>query len=91
MECPKCAGGAYLAEEELVQVLNTEPVKVISKATFVCRSCSERFTRLVCEPLDAKRRPPEAPYAYGGAFVYSNQKQQAQAAQPDPAEGLRFF
>ncbi len=89
MECPKCAGGAYLAEEELVQVLNTDPMRVISKATYVCRSCSERFTRLVCEPLDSKRKPPEAPYAAGGAYVYS--RPQPQAAQPDPAEGLKFF
>jgi len=57
MECPKCGGGVYLAEEELVKVLeNTDPLKVIIKATYVCRACSERFSRLVYDNLEARNK-----------------------------------
>jgi len=84
--CPKCQGGTFLSEEELVQVLeNADPVKVLVKATYQCMSCSERFTRLVCDDLAARRRPAETPGQYA----------QRPAAQPaparDPAEGLKFF
>ena len=60
MQCPKCGGEAYLVDEELVQVLeNVEPPKIIAKAIYQCRSCGERFTRLVSEDLDAKKKQPE--------------------------------
>jgi len=56
MECPKCQGGAYLADEELVKVMEgTKPQKAILKATFVCRSCGERFSRLVTDSLEKRR------------------------------------
>lgn len=80
MECPKCAGGVYLCDEELVKILeNTEPMKIIIKATYVCKSCSERFSRLVCENLDARKRE---------GFETSNS---ATGAVSEPAEGLKFF
>ena len=57
IRCPKCNGGAYVSDEEVVKVLeNTEPVKVILRITYVCRSCGERFTRVVSEDVDAKRK-----------------------------------
>jgi len=60
MQCPKCGGEAYLVDEELVQVLeNVEPPKIIAKAIYQCRSCGERFTRLVSESLDAKKKVPD--------------------------------
>ena len=60
MQCPKCGGEAYLIDEELVQVLeNVDPPKIIAKAIYQCRSCGERFTRLVSESLDAKKKVPD--------------------------------
>lgn len=57
VRCPKCSGGAYVSDEEVVKVLeNTEPVKVILRITYVCRSCGERFTRVVSEDVDAKKK-----------------------------------
>ena len=74
-DCPKCGGGAWLAEEELVQVLeNSDPVKVIIKATYQCKACSERFSRIVNENLDVRKREVGS-----------------EPAQSDPAEGLKFF
>jgi len=47
-------------EEEVVKVLeNTTPIKMILKATYVCRSCGEKFSRIFCEDVDAKKRPQE--------------------------------
>lgn len=86
MECPKCGGGAFLSEEELVQVLDKmDPIKVVSKAVYVCRACSERFSRLVCENLEAKRKtgPDNAPITPASEATAS--------ATGDPAEGLKFF
>ena len=85
MECPKCGGGAFLSEEELVQVMaNTQPIKVVLKAVYVCRACSEKFSRLVCENLEAKRKtgPDNAPVSNMPANT---------GASSDPAEGLKFF
>jgi len=68
MECPKCAGGAYLAEEDLIQVLESaDPVKLMIKATYQCRACSERFTRIIYDDINARKkqedlRPPPSPY-----------------------------
>ena len=57
MQCPKCAGEAFLAEEELVQVLeNTDPLKAIIKAHFTCKACAGTFIRLLTENLDAKKK-----------------------------------
>jgi phage terminase large subunit GpA-like protein len=62
MQCPKCGGEAYLVDEELVQVLeNVDPPKIIAKAIYQCRSCGDRFTRLVSETLDAKKKVPDQP------------------------------
>ena len=84
--CPKCNGGTFLSEEELIQVLeNVDPVKVLIKATFQCMSCSERFTRLMCDDLSARRRPAES--RISGSYA----AEPAQAPARDPAEGLKFF
>jgi hypothetical protein len=57
MNCPKCEGGAYVSEEEVVNVVeNTIPAKVILKVIYVCKSCSERFTRVYLEDIDAAAR-----------------------------------
>lgn len=82
--CPKCAGEAYLAEEELVQILeNTDPLKAIIKAHFTCKACASSFTRLVTESLDAKKRES---LASGASAVRSSG-----VSADEAAEGLRFF
>ena len=76
MQCPKCGGEAYLVDEDLVQVLeNVEPPKIIAKAIYQCRSCGEKFTRLISEDLSAKKKQAEP-------------SQPAQKAQGYPGEGI---
>ncbi len=58
MNCPKCQGGAYLGEEDLVKVVeNSTPMRLLIKQTFVCRACAERFSRIISDDMDARRRP----------------------------------
>lgn len=89
MECPKCQGGTYLAEEELVKVLDgTRPLQAIMKATFVCRSCTERFTRLVTDDLEKRKlviKPVPAQYQY------QSDGSAASTTTDDVPEGLKFF
>jgi len=87
--CPKCQGGTFLSEEELVQVLeSTDPVQVLVKATYQCMSCSERFVRIVCDNLSARKKPAEQ----GAPVYYSSQPARPAPVRPeDPAEGLKFF
>ena len=94
MNCPKCGGGSFLAEEDLIQVLgNTEPMKLLLKAIFQCRSCSERFVRIVYDDLAARKKPPEQTIGYQQAYQPSAQQYQpsGQSQDSEPAEGLRFF
>lgn len=101
MECPKCAGGAYLAEEDLIQVLeNSEPVKLMIKATYQCRACSERFTRIIYDDINARKKQPDA---MGVPSPYNQQQQYSQQSYNQPtivrttdeedeaAESLKFF
>ncbi len=75
MQCPKCGGNAFLAEEEFVQALQTDPVKIIAKAVYSCASCTERFTRLMYESLEARTAVPAAS---------TEQRQFFSATQPAP-------
>jgi hypothetical protein len=85
IECPKCQGGAYLLDEELVKVLeNTKPLKIIAKATYQCRSCAEKFSRLVYENLEERKRPPEVRMQ---PAAYLPPRQEPEEA----AEGLQFL
>ena len=61
MTCPKCQGGAYLADEDLVKVVeSTTPMKVLIKQTFVCRSCADRFSRIVSDDMEARKKDVES-------------------------------
>jgi phage terminase large subunit GpA-like protein len=87
MECPKCGGGTYLAEEELVKVLeNTDPVKIIAKATFVCRACSERFSRLICDTLEARNKSDVI-----GTATTPIEQRSSESSDSEHVEGLKFF
>jgi len=93
MQCPKCGGEAYLVDEELVQVLeNVDPPKIIAKAIYQCRSCGERFTRLVSEDLNAKRKEPEGQATGQQQSGYSSEN--LGTVSPDTKERidqLKFF
>ena len=57
MHCPKCGGEAYLVEEEFVKVLeNVDPPKIVAKAIYQCKSCGERFSRLIYEDFSARKK-----------------------------------
>ncbi len=57
MNCPKCQGGAYLADEDLVKVMETSaPMKLVIRQTFVCRACAERFSRIVWDDFDSRKK-----------------------------------
>jgi len=60
MNCPKCGGGAFLADEELVKVMEgTKPLKLLIKQIFTCRACSERFSRIVWDNFDSRKKGSE--------------------------------
>ena len=103
MQCPKCNGGSFLSEEELVKVIeNTEPQKIVIKAVHTCMACQEKFSRLVWDELGPHRR-----YVHPGHTQYQQpvqqtpnpyQYQQPQAQQTQQrkedepvVDGLRFF
>lgn len=100
MECPKCGGGAYLAEEDLIQVLESaDPVKLMLKATYQCRACSERFTRVLYDDITARKkedelRPVPSPYSMSGQQSYSEPEQSSivrTSDEDEAAESLKFF
>lgn len=89
MFCPKCGGGTFIAEEDLVKVLeNSKPLKAILKIIYVCRACTERFSRLVHEDLETKKRDTSGINASTDFTKYSNQDS---SDSDDAAEGLKFF
>ena len=96
MNCPKCEGGAYVSEEEVVSVLeNLTPPKVILKITYICKSCSERFSRIFFEEIEGRKRTetkkkewkpspgmPTSEFAVGGELIPKTK---------EPTEKLRFL
>ena len=97
MQCPKCNGGSFLSEEELVKVLeNTEPHRIVIKAVHTCMACQEKFSRLVWDELGPHRRhlQPGQPYQQPQFQQPPNPYQYPQAQQKKDEEvvdGLRFF
>ena len=60
MNCPKCDGGAYVSEEEVLNVVESiTPVKVIMKVTYICKSCGERFSRVLFEDVETRKKAEE--------------------------------
>jgi hypothetical protein len=98
MECPKCSGGSFLSDEELVKVIeNTEPHRIVLKAIYTCRACQEKFSRLVWDELGPQRRHIHShPGAYqqGGQYIpspYQYQQTQPAKQEEEAIEGLKFF
>jgi DNA-directed RNA polymerase subunit RPC12/RpoP len=81
MECPKCGGGAFVSEEDLIKILeNTDPIKAVIKIIYQCRACSEKFSRLVHDTLESRNKETTE-------TTTSVPTQDV----PDPAESLSFF
>lgn len=101
MQCPKCNGGSFLSEEELVKVIEgTDPQRIVIKAVHTCMACQERFSRLVWDELGPHRKhlqPGQAQYPGQPVQQAPNpyqyqQPQQAQQRQEEPmVDGLKFF
>jgi hypothetical protein len=91
MNCPKCSGGAFLADEDLVKVMdNVQPMKLLIKQTFVCRACTERFSRIVWDDFESRRKGDEAP---GGVETVSlaGNDQGAPSSPDQAAAGIQFL
>ena len=88
--CPKCGGGTYISEEELVKILEeTRPLKAVIKVFYVCRACVEKFSRLVHENLEDKKRDVSG---VGANPNYPQQPAPTYSRSEDAAaEGLKFF
>lgn len=85
--CPKCGGGSFISDEELVKILEgTRPLKAVIKVHYNCRACGDKFGRLVHENLEEKKRDLSG---LGGqnSVAPSNQARTESAA----TEGLKFF
>jgi phage terminase large subunit GpA-like protein len=93
LTCPKCGGGTYLVDEELVRVVeNTDPMKVIAKAIYQCRSCGERFSRLVVENIDAKKvQQSRQQGIYSGQPFGVSSPPDSQSSEGEAIDQLKFF
>ncbi len=94
MNCPKCNGGAYVSDEEAIKIIETTtPIKIIMKVTYVCRSCNERFSRIFCEDIEAKKKPQEYQPAPGmPTSEYAVRPGMPSGGETrEPAEKLRFL
>lgn len=95
MKCPKCGGGAYLSDEELVKVLeNMDPVQMVARATFVCRACSEKFTRLTTDTFDGRKREDietSKPRPREVDTISMDTTETPGKSEEEAVEGLKFF
>jgi hypothetical protein len=94
MYCPKCSGGAFLSDEDLVKVLeNTAPMKLLIKQSFVCKACSERFSRVVWDDIDARKKTMgEQTTIQQTPMTEPVQQQNFQSSTPNQAAaGIRFL
>ena len=89
MECPKCGGGAFLSEEELIKILDGTPTQILIKNVYQCRACMEKFSRLVSDSMEARRA------ASGVSDINSMFSatgiQPAQKKETEVVEGIKFF
>jgi hypothetical protein len=92
MNCPKCGGGAFLADEDLVKVMeNTQPLKLLIKQTFTCRACSERFSRIVWDDFESRRRGNEATAPSSVETVSLTGSGQVPSSPDQAAAGIQFL
>ena len=86
MFCPKCGGGTFIVDEELVKVLeDSRPLKAVIKIVYACRACGDKFGRLVHEHLENRKRDES-----GTTSQASSASSPPKAVDAIP-ESLRFF
>ena len=91
MNCPKCGGGAFLGEEDLVKVMdNMQPMKLLIRQTFVCRACSEKFSRIVWDDFEARKRTEEGTVE-GVETVSLTGNNQQPSSDDKAAAGIQFL
>ena len=91
MNCPKCGGGAFLGEEDLVKVMdNMQPMKLLIRQTFVCRACSEKFSRIVWDDFEARKRTEEGTVS-GVETVSLTGNDQQPVSEDKAAAGIQFL
>ena len=90
--CPKCQGGAYLADEDLVKIMDAStPMKLLIKQTFVCRACAERFSRIVWDDMESRRKSFEESTVQTVSLA-GNPPTTTAATSPDQAaSGIQFL
>ena len=92
MNCPKCDGGAFLADEDLVKVMeNTQPLKLLIKQTFTCRACTERFSRIVWDDFESRKRGNEVSAPGSVETVPLGGSGQASSSPDQAAAGIQFL
>ncbi len=93
MNCPKCQGGSYLADEDVSKILeNTTPMKILIKQTFVCRACGDRFSRIVVDDVDGLKKDMNVITENVQTTSYMSPGSHAGAHSPDPAAaGIQFL
>ena len=97
MNCPKCQGGTYLADEDLVKASEgSSPPWVLIKQTFVCRACADKFSRIVADDVASRRIPLSSQSSAAQAAqvppvgsVYTYEKQKPQDNEPE--EKIKFL
>ena len=88
MNCPKCQGGAFLADEDLVKVMETSaPMKLLIKQTFTCRACAERFSRIVWDDMDSRKKS----YEESSVQTVSLAGNQPTTSPDQAASGIQFL
>ena len=94
MFCPKCGGGAYLADEDLLKVVdNTQPMKVVIKQTFVCRACTDKFSRVASDDMDSRRKASDGTIVTTSAMDMFSVTEKEKKAEPeeDTGAGIKFL
>ncbi len=88
MNCPKCQGGAFLADEDLVKVMETStPMKLLIKQTFTCRACAERFSRIVWDDMESRKKS----YEESSVQTVSLAGNQPTTSPDQAASGIQFL
>jgi len=92
MECPKCGGGAFLSEEEMVKILEgADPMQILIKNIYQCRACAERFSRLVSDNISARRSMDSSAGVLADIQMLTSSGTPAQKKTDDVVEGIKFF
>ena len=90
--CPKCGGGTFIADEELVKVLeNSRPLKAIIRVIYACRACSEKFGRLIHDTIENRKMDVSGVTKMTAYSDTAPTQAKTEPSSSESTEGLRFF